>query len=488
MAHTSSFGSRAFAVGVRCSFLTFVAAACCLLATASAFSQEFKEATVDDSLAAQKATIIGSGDSAQIKDFLRKYYLARWTVRANARDLVKYRQELEQDVLSLSGDAQKTFIAETLSALNSYASSDACYPACRFNVALAMGTIDEAASADRNGAATPCADAIAPLATLVNSDKKPYPDYVRLAGLIGLVRHAELGIKDDKMRGNVKSLFVKILDPQFAAQKGLRDDVYEWFQEKAVQGLAAFKTPDGANGGTGTLDLFKQLINDDKQKFEVRCLAARAIGEMDLTAASGYDFLDLSKSLILLARGFCTENMSYIDTEIVRDSVKSSAASGVSTGSGAMGGGMGMGSGMGMGGGMSGGAMGGGMAGSGNIQNVKSLEAIAARILYGFDSIERAVKGVKNGGQGVLAQLDDSKDAEKEMKANLDTMIQEFAEMAEFVKNGSQSAGGMYGGMTGGGMGMGATSAAVGADANSLKNHLLEKRIKFDELLGIDSY
>ena len=42
--------------------------------------------------------------------------------------------------------------------------------------------------------------------------------------------------------------------------------------------------------------------------------------------------------------------------------------------------------------------------------------------------------------------------------------------------------------MTGGGMGMGATSAAVGADANSLKNHLLEKRIKFDELLGIDSY
>ena len=300
-----------------------------------------------------------------------------------------------------------------------------------------MGTIDEAASADRNGAATPCADAIAPLATLVNSDKKPYPDYVRLAGLIGLVRHAELGIKDDKTRGNVKSLFVKILDPQFAVQKGLRDDVYEWFQEKAVQGLAAFKTPDGANGGTGTLDLFKQLINDDKQKYEVRCLAARAIGEMDLTAAAGYDFLDLSKSLVLLARGFCTENMSYIDTEIVRDSVKSSAASGVSTGSGAMGGGMGMGSGMGMGGGMSGGAMGGGMTGSGNIQNAKSLEAIAARILYGFDSVERAVKGVKNGGQGVMAQLDDSKEPEKEMKENLDTMIQEFAEMAEFVKNGA---------------------------------------------------
>jgi len=491
------FGFRATGRGVRRRLLTVVATACCLLmVAATATSQEFKEASVDDSLAGQKGSVVSSGDSGQIKDFLRKYYLARWTVRANSRDLHKFRQELEADATSVSGSAQATFLKEVVDCLNSYAASDSCYPACRFNAALAMGSINEA-SGDRNSGGTPYAGAITPLATLVNSDKKPYPDYVRLAALIGLERHAQLGIKDEKMRANVASLFVKILDPSYAEKKNLRDDVYEWFQELAVKGLAAFKSPEGNKGGTGTLDLFKSLIDDPSQDYEVRCLAARAIGDMNLDAAKNYNYLELSKSLITLARDFCVDNMGYIDDEIVRDSVKSASAGGMGGMCGGMGSGMGgggMAGGMGMmgGGGMGGGGMGGAMGGTtGTIQNVKSLEAIAGRVEYGFDSIQRAVKGVKNGGKGVSACLDDAKEDQKEMIANLKTMLDEFDEMQTFIKEGSQSGGmmGMMGGMSaGGGMGMGATSENVAVDANQLKDHLLEKKIKFNELLGIDSY
>ena len=500
MTHSSFFGLRVNESVVRRSILTVVTAACCLFMVASAaLTQEYKEANVDDSLAGQKSSVINSGDSAQIKDFLRKYYLARWTVRNNSRDLVKYRQELEKDATSVAGAAQATFLKETVDCLNSYAASDACYPACRFNAALAMGTLDEAVG-DRTTGGVPYAGAINPLATLVNSDKKPYPDYVRLAALIGLERHAQLGIKDDKTRNNVKSLFVKILDPSFAESKGLRADVYEWFQELAVRGLADFKSPEGVKGGTGSLDLFKQLIDDNTQNYDVRCLAARAIGQMNLESVNNYNYLELSKSLITLARDFCVDNMGYIDDEIVRDTIKS--ASGGAMGAGGMGSG-GMGSG-GMGGGMMGGGMdmmGGGMgsggmgaggmmggAGSGSIQNVKSLEAIAGRVEYGFDCIQRAVKGVKNGGgEGVSAKLDESKEDQKEMKENLKVLLDEFDEMNKFIKEGSQTAGMdmMGGGM---GMGMGATSENVAVDANSLKDHLLEKKIKFNELLGIDSY
>ncbi len=474
---------------VRRTLLTVATTVCCLLMVASsALSQEFKEASVDDSLASQKASVIGSGDSDQIKDFLRKYYLARWTVRANARDLVKYRQELEQDATGLSGDAQAKFLTEVVSALNSYAGSDACYPACRFNAALAIGTLNEAAG-DRQSGGTPYAGAITPLATLVNSDKKPYPDYVRLAALIGLERHAELGIKDDKTRNNVKSLFVKILDPAFAEAKGIRPEIYSWFQEKAIQGLAAFRSPEGTKGGSGTLDLFKQIIDDNTQNYDVRCLAARAIGEMDLTGVKDYNYVELSKSLITLARDFCATNMTYIDDEIVRDTVKSAAGNAMG---GGLGGGMGGGSmGGGMGGGLGGGMdmMGGGMGGStGNIQNVKSLEAIAGRIEYGFDCISRAVKGVKNSGEGVSAKLDEAKEDQKEMKDNLKSLVEEFEQTATFIKEGASSTGGMDMMGMGGGMGMGATSANVAVDANSLKDHLLQKKIKFNELLGIDSY
>ena len=73
------------------------------------------------------------------------------------------------------------------------------------------------------------------------------------------------------------------------------------------------------------------------------------------------------------------------------------------------------------------------------------------------------------------------------MKENLKVLLDEFDEMNKFIKEGSQTAGMdmMGGGM---GMGMGATSENVAVDANSLKDHLLEKKIKFNELLGIDSY
>ncbi len=455
---------------------------------ATATSQEFKEAAVDDGLAGQKGSVLSSGDAGQVKDFLRKYYLARWTVRANSKDLHKFRQELETDATSVSGAPQATFLKEVVDCLNSYAASDSCYPACRFNAALAMGTLNEAAG-DRTNGGTPYAGAITPLATLVNSDKKPYPDYVRLAALIGLERHAELGIKDDKTRANVASLFVKILDPSYAEKKNLRADVYEWFQEYAVKGLAAFKSPEGNKGGTGTLDLFKQLIDDSSQNYEVRCLAARAIGDMNLDSAKNYNYLELSKSLITLARDFCVENMGYIDDEIVRDSVKSASGGmgGMTGGMGGMGGGMGGMGGMGggLGGGMGSGGLGGGM--SGTIQNVKSLEAIAGRVEYGFDCIQHAVKGdKKTAAKGVSASLDESKEDQKEMRDNLKTLLDEFEEMRTFIKEGSPQSGGMMG--MGGGMSMGATSENVAADANSLKDHLLEKKIKFNELLGIDSY
>lgn len=469
-----------------------IVGACCLVVGCCAFGQEYKEAPVDDSLAGQKDAVLAGGDAKEVKDFLRKYYLARWTVRANAQNLVKYRQELETDATARSGAPQQTFLKEAVDALKSYAGSKDCYPACRFNAALAIGSLNEAAG-DRSGAgATPYAGAITTLAQMVNSTKE-VPDYVRLAALIGLVRHAELGIKDEKMAGNVKSLFAKILDPKYAEERGIRPEIYDWFQEKALMGLASYKSPEGTKGGAGTLELFKRIVDDQDANYDLRCLAARAIGDMNLESLNSYNYLDLSKSLILLARDFCVDEMNYIDAELVRDVVKT-AANQVGGGMGGMGGSGGMGGGMGgmdmMGGGLGGmsGGMGGGMGGgmSGTIQNAKSMEAVVARIQYGFDCIQRAIKGVKNGGTGVQAKLSDSDEAQAAMKETLGKALAEFDEMNTFIKEGPSTSGGM--GMMDMSVGMGSSSANVNVDANSLKDHLLEKKIKFNELLGIDSY
>ena len=454
------------------------------------YAHEYKEASVDESLAGQKNTVLSGGDESQVKDFLRKYYLARWTVRGNARELVKYRQEIETDGANLTGAAQQTFLKCAVDVLKSYAGSKDCYPACRYNAVLTIGSLNEAAG-DRSGAgATPYAGAITVLATFLNQTKET-PDYVRLGALIGLTRHAELGIKDEKMRNNVKSLFAKTLNPKFAEERGIRPDVYVWFQEKALQGLASFKSPEGTKGGSGTLDLFKGLIDDSDQPFDLRCLAVRAIGDMDLTVAKNYDYAALAKSFVLLARDFCVDEMAYIDSEIVRDAVKTSAnqiGGGGPSGMGGMGG-MDSAGGMGGMGGMGGlgGGVGGGMGGT--IQNPKTMEALVARIEYGFDCIQRAVKGVKNGGgPGVQAQLDDSNADQAQAKELLVQLLKEIDDIKEFIKNGPQNAGGMMGGGMMDTMGAGLSGSSVSVDANSLKDRLLEAKIKLNEMLGLDSY
>ncbi|MBQ4203503.1 MAG: hypothetical protein II655_07365, partial [Thermoguttaceae bacterium] len=445
---TSLFESASASRGASRTAATVLAALCLFLSVGLLSAQEYKEASVDDGLAGQKASTIGSNDSAKIKDFLTKYYLARWTVRDNGREIHKYVAELESDAVSLSGAAQDTFLKEVVSVLQSYAGSAKCYPACRYNAVLAIGKLDVAGGADRNTPGTPYADAIPVLAKICTSDKD-VPDYVRYGALIGLVRHAQLGIKDDSFRNGVKTTFAKVLDEKFAEQHNIRGEIYECFQENAVIGLASFKSPEGTKGGTGTLDLFRKMIENKDVSFELRCIAARAIGDMNLDSVAKYDYNGLAKSLVTLARDFCVEESTYIDSELVRDQVKS-AASG-------MGGAGGM-------GGMSGG-MGGGMGGT--IQNQKSMETIVARVQYGFECIQLAIKGVKNGGSGVKAKLDPNDEKQADTIAMLDDTLKEFEDTNKFIAEGPKNGGGMMGGMMTGMNDMGASGSGLKVDANS---------------------
>ena len=86
---------------------------------------------------------------------MTKYYLARWTVQANGANLHTYREELIADGAGLSGAAQETFLKEAVDALTKYAASKDCYPACRYNAVLAIGTLDVKPAPERNASGTP---------------------------------------------------------------------------------------------------------------------------------------------------------------------------------------------------------------------------------------------------------------------------------------------------------------------------------------------
>ena len=467
-------------------------------------AQGYKEAKVDEALAGQKSAVIGGGDAAAVKNFLTKYYLARWTIQANGANLHTYREELIADGAGLSGAAQETFLKEAVDALTKYAASKDCYPACRYNAVLAIGTLDVKAAQERNGVGTPYPGAIKTLANFCTSDKE-FPDYVRLGALVGLTRHAAIGIEDETLRNGARKVFSTILDPKYATEKKLRPEIGEWFQQKALEGLISFKTPEGADGPTGTLDLLKKMVDDDKLDFELRALAARGIGAMDLTKVQNWDSVALATSLTTLARDFCVSESAHIDSELLREQVKSAAATTGATGG--MGGAMG-----GPGGSMGGGAMGGGMGGQ---QSQKSLEAMVARVQYGFDSVQAAIKGVE-GGSGLLVVLGGSvekkpggkKAAAEEVKVDpedkvavaremLNSVLEEIKNTNQFIAEGPQNQAGMMGmggaaasaqmQMQGGRGGRGGATVIM-VDSNSMKDHLLQQKLRFNALLGVDSF
>lgn len=462
-------------------------------------AQGYKEAKVDEALAGQKSAVIGGGDAAAVKNFLTKYYLARWTVQANGASLHTYREELIADGASLNGAAQETFLKEAVDALTKYAASKDCYPACRYNAVLAIGTLDVKPAPERNALGTPYSGAIKPLANFCTSDKE-FPDYVRLGALVGLTRHAALGIEDETLRNGVRKVFSTILDPKYATEKKLRPEIGEWFQLKALEGLTSFKTPEGPDGPTGTLDLFKKMVDDDKLDFELRALAARGIGAMDLTKVQNWDFVALATSLTTLARDFCVSESAHIDSELLREQVKSAAATTGATGG--MGGAMG-----GPGGGMSGGATG----GMGGQQSQKSLEAMVARVQYGFDSVQAAIKGV-DGGSGLIVALGgtvekksggkkanaeeakvDPEDKAAVARVMLNDVLTEIQNTNKFIAEGPQNQAGMMG-MGAGGMMNAAMQGGRGGmggpmvDSASMKDHLLQQKLRFNALLGVDSF
>ncbi|MBQ6828156.1 MAG: hypothetical protein IJO46_09105, partial [Thermoguttaceae bacterium] len=141
-----------------------------------------------------------------------------------------------------------------------------------------------------------------------------------------------------------------------------------------------------------------------------------------------------------------------------------------------------------------------------------SLEAMVARVQYGFDSVQAAIKGV-DGGSGLLVVLGgsvekkpsgrkapaeeakiDPEDKVAVAREMLNDVLEEIKNTNQFIAEGPQNQAGM--------MGMGGAAASaqmqmqggrggatvIMVDSASMKDHLLQQKLRFNALLGVDSY
>lgn len=388
----------------------------------------YRERKVDPALADQKSVALGelrSGTSgANIDKFMMGYYIARWTVLENAKDLHKYREELCADFVAFPASAKKNFYDTVLKYLKVFAEHKMVYPACRYNMVLALGELNETPG-NAQTPPVPYAGALDDLISFVNTSEKDLPDYVRLAALIGVVRHAELGIKNEQEKNKALALFLDILGSKYAIDKKLRKEIHIWFKVKALEAIYFMKSPKGAKGPTEILDALRQIMENKNEDSEVRSLTARSIGNMNLSDTKKYDYLALAHSIAHLALNITNDELKYIGTENLRDQIKGNSApvGGMGSGPGEMGSEMGDP----MMGGM-------GAAPSMSAQSVEKVRNIIGRIKFDFESVQNAISG-PDGKSGIKLHLNDQ---QKDVAKLLDDILVEISDLNDFLDNGKK--------------------------------------------------
>lgn len=298
--------------------------------------------------------------------------------------------ELINSVHKLRGDAvgAASLMAEQdrsafLTKLADLAKNTEKSPVVRFNAALAIGEINE--SGDK-----PCSAAAAVMQDLLAEGTKQ-PDYVLLAALLGMARHASSeGITDANKAIIVDSL-VGILDPALAKKRNITPEVVSRLQSLAVKGLAALKSVSGSDSGTRVLDTFVRIAKDSSSDLALLDNALLGIAGIDLKAAadSGVDVKPLADALDTAYSTMISKEISMIEMQVLRGQVSSSTG-------GFRSGGMGMSgpSGPGGPGGMGGMGMGMGMGMAGSATSGVELEMAVAQCAYDIDCLQKAVESL----------------------------------------------------------------------------------------------
>ena len=409
----SAVQSRFFVWG---RFVLFAALIVSVSVVVESSAQEYRQDTVNETVGGEQSSIFqslqtGAGNPDQVQTFLKDYYLARWTVHDNARYVHTYRAELVGDAATMSASGRATFLGASIEQLSALIAAEDVAPAVRFNAVLAIGELNESGQA--GGTETPYAPAIPALVGFCAADKK-LPDYIVLGALIGLVRHAALGISDDAARQSVVQVFLDTLEPSYDRKHNFSQEITAWLQQKAVMGLAAFRSPSGGGEGTRILDTFRRIIEEPSGDYQLQNLSARGISEMNFENLGDYDVAGLAHSMLNLILSLSKKEVNFIEKESIRGQYGSKQKVG---GAGTMGIGAAQ------------------PAGGATLAETVNLELVLGQVKYDLESVRMAISG-SEGGAGVQSLV---KEDDAESKALLNTILSEINKTVLFLDFGPDS-------------------------------------------------
>ena len=261
-----------------------------------------------------------------------------WKDAKNAESIPDWaRIMLSRDFRDLTGTAREELLAKTLSALTDIASDSEVVPAARYNAILAIGQLESSPGSPGN----PPTAYPAALKYLINVyQQADTPHYLKYGALLGMVRHAILGIDSDQ-QDKVIDLLLETAASEFESGHALplEPAVWDWFRHTALDGLSALKTT-GIHGRV-VAELLT-IIDDQSQALEewsrshqdvlnreawqqirrtleLASKAAKTLGDLDYPSTTDIDTKKMTDTFIRLTKVVCEVNgkmaTDFIDRE-----------------------------------------------------------------------------------------------------------------------------------------------------------------------------
>jgi len=272
-----------------------------LKAIADKFKRDRTRTNVQKMLRAQA---FGGGEEAQFEAYYRQFALPRWTVPENYGSLPDFRGELRSDFRNgRTGPPYDRLLEMTFNYMST-ASGQGYHPAVRYNAMMVLGdlNVQEFPPGSKNAVQPyPAAQKVL-LQALTSSDS----DAVRVAALVGLMRHASLGIADPQVRDGqfIPALLALARSTPPAARSA---EGHAWLRAMAIDVLGALRSvgPDGS-----VALAMVTIVGDKDAPLLTRLAAARALGGLDLKGFKNLTPSQLAIPLGHLAVELCTAELA----------------------------------------------------------------------------------------------------------------------------------------------------------------------------------
>lgn len=227
------------------------------------------------------------------------YRVAEFTWPESLPNLPKLRDTLKKQELLTSGGAPSPQLHAALVELlrerfYGLATRPEYHPTVRLNAMLVVGDLNETEPNVQGQGAVPLPRALQDLFRAVNNsdnDELQQPDFIRVAAMVGLLRHAQLNVAD-QARGPIVQLMLQLIAPQ-AAENATPTDAEIWLCRQAIR-VAAVLASKYSEVNTADLALaLRPVLNNPVADLQTRCLAARALGYLEATGFEAGEVPDL---------------------------------------------------------------------------------------------------------------------------------------------------------------------------------------------------